>query len=85
MKYLRLRIFPDWVKKLPPGEYSLNGITLCIKGVSKAAIYTNLKLLNVERIKKKKESDSKPTFYYNWKGANYYYLRECEKKIKKLT
>lgn len=72
---------PLWLKKLPAGEYSLVEVSERLKNICKASIYMRFQALNVERIKKKKNGDSKLIFYYTWKGANYYYLRIYQSKV----
>jgi hypothetical protein len=79
-----MKELPDWLKKLPPGEYSLEGIFKHTKDICTSNIYNALQSIGVERVKKKKKSDYKPIYYYNWKGASYYYLRLYETRIKKL-
>jgi hypothetical protein len=73
---------PDWVLKLPPGEYTLNDLNKKIKEVSKITIFMKMTALNVDRIKKKPSKNEKSVFYYIWKGAKYYYSKISEEQIK---
>jgi hypothetical protein len=76
MRREKIKIIPQWVRKLPPGEYSLNQLNSLIKEVCKANIFLKFDALNVEKSKKRKESDNKSIYYYNWKGFSFYYSQK---------
>lgn len=72
---------PDWLTKLPAGEYSARDAAIKLN-VGTNSVYMRFEALEVEKVRKLIDKTWKNI--YVWKGASYYYLRIHEQKMKNL-
>lgn len=72
---------PWWLAKLPAGKYTLTELEQ-VTGRTKTNIYMRLESLEVGKVMERKGSYWMNV--YDWKGPNYYWLRNYEEKQKRL-